>query len=178
MVKRVAKKAPAPLLKIRKQTLMEKAKRKPSKWVQFLKQKVAETGESYGCLASKPEIRQEYHVLNPKRVKKSKAEALELSRKQEAAAKVIQRAFRQRALRKTKNPVVDNTEIQIGEVLPKQVLQQQEVVPEKEPGVWAGPLRRRKKPVVDNTLIPTGQVIPQDVVQTETQVSSEPANSL
>lgn len=177
MVKRVAKK--------------EKKKRAPSKWVQFLKQKVAETGESYGCLASKPEIRQEYHVLNPKRVKKSKVEALgvkeipqsliasaeanEMFRKQEAAAKVIQRAFRQRALRKTKNPVVDNTEIPTGEVLQKQVLQQQEV---PEPGAWAGPIRRRNKPVVDNTLIPTGQVIPKEVVVAETQVSGEPANSL
>lgn len=172
-----------PLLKISKQTAAKIAKKRtPSKWVQFLKQKVAETGESYGCLASKPEIREEYRALNPKPLKKSEAKKLEKAVKLEEASVKLGKASgtlrekSQKLLEEliTNRPVVDNTEIPTGEVLDKEV-----VVPEEQSVVRRGPLlKSRKKPVVDNTEIQTGEVLPKEVVVAETQVSGEPANSL
>lgn len=54
------KKAPAPLLKIRKQTAAKIAKRKPSKWVQLVKKRAKESGKSLKETMSDPAVREEY----------------------------------------------------------------------------------------------------------------------
>jgi len=129
LVKRVQelkKQIPKPKAKV------ERKKRAPSKWVLFLKEKALETGESYSCLASKPEVKEEYRRLNPEKRKVAIKSVLpffgdipqsELQALQEAESVSVPRLPPSLLAKRKTKPVVDNTQLEeeLG-VQPKEVI--------------------------------------------------------